>query len=59
MYATHAEPAWEPFVARFGRYIQSCPMELEDLTASSLRATLVKQSAKAACGMDGWRVAEL
>ena len=35
------------------------PMELSDLTADDLAATLAHQSAKSAAGMDGWRVAEL
>ena len=59
LYAHHPEPAWDGFVARFGRYIARHEMCLTDLTADDLRLTLKRQHAKSACGMDGWRVSEL
>jgi hypothetical protein len=59
LYRDTPEPAWEPFAARFGRYVLRVPMILEDLTAADLQSTLAKQSTRCAAGMEGWRVAEL
>ena len=59
MYKDLPEPSWEPFAQRFGRYVQTIPMNLGDLTAQDLRATLSKQSSRCAAGVEGWRVAEL
>ena len=59
LYRDSPEPAWEPFAARFGRYILRVPMDLGDLTAADLQTTLAKQSTRCAAGMEGWRVAEL
>jgi len=50
MYADIPEPSWDRFAARFGQYIMEFPMQLEDLSAGALRATLTRQSTLSASG---------
>ena len=60
LYETSPEPAFDAFSRRFGNYIKRGPMELSALTGSHLRGILDKKGKKAdACGIDGWRSAEL
>ena len=59
LYDKTPEPDWERFRTRFGPHIVHTPMVLHDLTADDLLKTLKTQSVRTACGMDGWRVAEL
>ena len=39
--------------------MQTHPMSLDDVTEKQLRMTFSKQRTDSACGMGGWRVAEL
>jgi endonuclease/exonuclease/phosphatase family metal-dependent hydrolase len=57
-FADSAEPAWEPFEAKFGQHVPSCPMELGPLSGKILQDALRKLSTGAS-GADGWRIQEL
>ena len=59
MYSGRAEPDRESFTHRFGRYICQCHMEMQNLTGKHLRLRLGRMREGQACGIDGWRVAEL
>ncbi|KAJ9439823.1 hypothetical protein DIPPA_07897 [Diplonema papillatum] len=58
-YKEQPEPLYNLFADRFKSYIHRQPMEVEEITGADLRALLMKKSAKGACGVDGWRMAEL
>ena len=59
MYSGRAEPDWESFTHRFGRYIPQCHMEMQNLTGKHLRHRLGRMREGQACCIDGWWVAEL
>jgi len=59
MYADKPEPEWEPFWERYGKYVHRVQMDVEDVTAETLRKVLARQKTKSAAGMEGWRVGEL
>eukprot|EP00660_Eupelagonema_oceanica_P019203 gene19203-biopygen19823 len=54
-----AEPRWDQYEERFGKYITEAPMRVADLDVQRLQETLRKMKKKQAGGIEGWRVAEL
>ncbi|KAJ9450000.1 putative RNA-directed DNA polymerase from transposon X-element [Diplonema papillatum] len=58
-YKDGPEPPYTPFAGRYQRYIDGHPQEVGEITGTELRALLTKKGVKGACGIDGWRMAEL
>ncbi|KAJ9444071.1 putative RNA-directed DNA polymerase from transposon X-element, partial [Diplonema papillatum] len=58
-YKDGPEPPYPPFAGRYQRYIDGHPQEVGEITGTELRALLTKKGVKGACGIDGWRMAEL
>ena len=59
MYVDKSQPSWEPFFERFGTYIRTSRMSSTELTGQRLQEQLKRMRSAQACGMEGWRVAEL
>ena len=53
MYERCPEPAWDPFFERFGKYIESHPMPVNNLTGERLKQTLRRMRRDQACGCEG------
>ena len=60
MYKAGSKPSWNVFRDRFGKYFApKVTMNVDDITGSLLRSTLMRMRSKSAPGCDGWRVDEL
>ena len=59
MYTDKQEPDVDPFLQRFGTYVQTHNCQLSPLTVDAIREIAQKKSSQTSCGVDGWRMREI
>ena len=58
IYKNQQAPSFAPFLAEYGKWIETHPMECKPLKGADLEKVLKKKTSRA-CGIDGWRYEEL